>query len=109
MEIAGGGECIAATMAGFWMSVAAAQWAGLIVVSEEEGFCNASAWEGFWCASGGEGFVKAAGMPQKWTAEGVASGAEDFEFVLLQEMQASGEVPRQRRACSVPPLRRRAL
>jgi hypothetical protein len=52
-------------MAGFWMSVAAAQWAGLIVVSEEEGFCNASAWEGFWCASGGEGFAKAAGMPQK--------------------------------------------
>ena len=109
MEIAGGGECIDATMAGFWMSVAAAQWAGLIVASEEEGFCNASAWEGFWCASGGEGFAKAAGMPQKWTAEGVASGAEDFEFVLLQEMQASGEVPRQRRACSVPPLRRRAL
>ena len=29
--------------------------------------------------------------------------------LLLQEMQASGEVPRQWRACSVPPLRRRAL
>ena len=61
MEIARGGECIVATMVGFWMSVTA-MVAGLKV------------------ASGGEGFAKTTGMPQKWTAEGVASGAEDFEF-----------------------------
>ena len=36
MEIAGGGECIAAKMAGFWMSVAA-MVAGLKVASIGEG------------------------------------------------------------------------
>jgi hypothetical protein len=99
MASEGEGFVVASEEEGF---VVASEWRALMVASEEEGFCNASAWEGFW-------FAKAAGMPQKWTAEGVASGAEDFESVVLQGMQASGEVPRQRRACSVPPLRRRAL
>ena len=66
------------------------------VAAAEAGFGGGAAlWAGLLCASEEEGFV----LPRE----------ERALRVLLQEMQASGEVPRQRRACSVPSLRRRAL
>jgi hypothetical protein len=67
-----------------------------LIAATEAGFGGGAAlWAGLLCASEEEGFV----LPRE----------ERALRVLLQEMQASGEVPRQRRACSVPSLRRRAL